>query len=70
MTRKSRREIKREIDDLDADREFTLQDYLWADLKNAYDGRLSRGERRLLDDPRATLSPVAARKLDGVGGSQ
>lgn len=70
MTRKSRREIEREINDLGESEAFTLQDYLWADLKNAYDGRLSRGERRLLDDPAANLSPVAARKLDNVGGSQ
>lgn len=45
MTRKTRREIETDLDELCESEEFTLQDYMWADLKDAHDGRLSRGEQ-------------------------
>jgi hypothetical protein len=63
MTRKSKREIERSIDDLDESGPFSLQDYLWADLKDFYDGDLSADERRLLENPGEHLSPTAKRQL-------
>lgn len=70
MTRRSKREIERELDELDSTGDFSLQDYLWADLKNYYEGRLSPGERRLLDDPQPHLPAQDYRRLHNRGESQ
>jgi hypothetical protein len=70
MTRKSRREIETDLDELRERKEFTLQDYMWADLKDAHDSHLSRGERRLLKNPEAYLPPSAVRSLCNLGDSQ
>lgn len=70
MTRKSKRELERALEDFGATGEFSLQDYLWADLKDYYGGDLSRDERRLLDDPESHLSPTAKRQLREWGGPQ
>lgn len=70
MTRRSERELERAVDGLDDPEEFTLQDYLWANLKDYYDGRLSPGERRLLENPEAHLPRSARRRLGNQGGPQ
>jgi len=66
MTRKSKREIEQSIDDLDESGPFSLQDYLWADLKDYYDGDLSADERRLLENPEEHLSKAAKRQADAL----
>lgn len=68
--RKSKREIERGIDGLGSTEEFSLQEYMWADLKAAHDGRLTQAERRLLDDPETHLSSAAVRRLRGIGGER
>lgn len=56
MTRKSKRELERSINDLCSTDEHGIQAWMWADLKDYYGGRLSPSEARLLDDPEAHLS--------------
>lgn len=63
MTRKSRREIEAALAEL-AGGEASIQAYLWADLKDAYGGRLTPRERTLLDSPDQQLPPAARAKLD------
>jgi len=70
MTRKSKREIERDIEALGGSEEFSLQDYLWADLKAYHGGRLSPGERLLLETPEAHLQPSAIRCLETPGDPQ
>ncbi|GGN26912.1 hypothetical protein [Halarchaeum nitratireducens] len=70
MTRRSKREIDHALDELDDPEQFTLQAYLLADLKGYYGGDLSRGERRLLENPEAHLPTSAVRRLGNLGGSQ
>jgi hypothetical protein len=65
--RKSKREIERGLDELDEKEQLTLEDYMWADLKDYHGGRLTPVERRLLEDPAAYLSPAAQRQI-GLGG--
>jgi len=60
MTRRSKRELERAVDDLDSGNgSHGLQDLFWASLKDYYDGPLTPGEHRLLDDPEEQLSPAA-----------
>mgnify|MGYP000218170027 CR=1 FL=1 len=59
MTRKSKREIERALDDIGAPETFDVQALLWADLKDYHGGHLSPGERRLLDEPEVHLTPSA-----------
>ncbi|MGB9931564.1 hypothetical protein [Haloarcula amylolytica] len=60
MTRRSKRELERAVDDLDGeDGSFGLQDLFWASLKDYYDGPLTPGEQRLLDNPEKQLSAPA-----------
>ncbi|MDS0220891.1 hypothetical protein NDI54_05920 [Haloarcula sp. S1AR25-5A] len=60
MTRRSKRELERAVDDLDGeDGSYGLQDLFWASLKDYYDGSLTPGERRLLKAPEEQLSPAA-----------
>lgn len=68
MTRKSKREVERGIDDLDASEEFTLSDYMWASLKDYYDGPLTHGERQLVDNPENRLPASELRHLENTGG--
>jgi len=67
MTRKSKRELERSLDDLDDTETFTLQEYLWASLKDYYDGDLSPGEQRLVDDPETHLPAEAQQHLQQWG---
>jgi len=67
MPRKSKREIERGLDELGGSEQLTVQDYMWADLKDYHGGRLTPAERCLLEDPAAFLSPAAQRQI-GLGG--
>lgn len=64
MTRKSKREIEAALAELTGGDEASIQAYLWADLKDAYGGRLTPRERTLLDSPDQQLPPAARAKLD------
>jgi hypothetical protein len=67
MTRKSKREIERSLDDLDGTETFSLQEYMWANLKDYHDGDLSSAERRLVDNPEAHLTEAARRRFTDRG---
>ncbi|MDQ2072813.1 hypothetical protein RBH20_09730 [Haloarcula sp. H-GB4] len=64
MTRRSRRELERAVDELDGQRSFTVADFMWADLKDYHGGRLTPAERRLLQDPEDHLTPAAQTQVD------
>jgi len=65
MTRKSRREIERTLDDLEGGgRRSSVADLMWANLKDYYDGALSPDEQRLLDEPETHLTPAASAQID------
>lgn len=65
MTRRSLRELEREVAEMGAERDgVDIQAWVWANLKDYYDGRLSAAERRLLERPEEYLSPAAKRRLD------
>ncbi|MDS0220888.1 hypothetical protein NDI54_05905 [Haloarcula sp. S1AR25-5A] len=64
MTRRSKREIDRALDDLGpVPGESTLQQLWIASLKRERDAELSAYEQRLLDEPRQHLSEQGRRRL-------
>lgn len=70
MTRKSKRELERQLDDLDGGGNWTIQDVLMLELKEAHDADLSYSERRLrdaLDRGEDVLSPTETQVYEGLG---
>jgi len=65
MTRRSKRELERALDNIeDENRNYGVSDLMWADLKDYYDGRLSPGEQRLIADPETHLAPAALSQIN------
>lgn len=62
MTRRSRRELEQAVDDMaPADGWADVDDLMWANLKDYYDGDLTPREQRLLEDPESHLTEEGKR---------
>lgn len=62
MTRPSKREIEKGIDEVSASGEYSLHDLILASVKQTHDNELTAGEQQLLDEPEEQLSQTARRQ--------